>query len=385
MIRQGIGDSALEKVIRGHQTLEASLHARRAIEDSIMGSTARIERAMALERAMTKRLARAVLGDAGTAAQMAMNRYAASSTAALGALERAALDHSVRFTSAWLSQERLASGVLKRIQLEGSLAALRTAQITGVVGDLKRFSGATDGIARMLGEIESRTLSALKPSLALDRSWASVREMASLADITWMRYLTDPTRLAGLSPGLARAPALEIYSAARSSALLATADDATDFETVKEVELEIAQISDGFEARLGNFDIALLRMYKGGSERINHGGADWQRHALISFRELATHTLHKLAPDEKVRPWAKPVHLSEGKLTRKARLEFIFREDNNGDLVPFMKKDFAAALELFELLNKAHKKELAISQKQFRILRNRIEGLLNTLLEAAGY
>jgi len=390
MTRQRIADSAFENVIKGHQALEESLRTRRAIEDSIRGSTPHIEaeaaRLMVREHARMEQLARAVAGDAFTAARVAMTRYAVSSTAALSALERAALGNSLRFAPGWLVQEDSASKALaKRIQLEASLSAVRAAQITGAVGDLKRFADPTADVARMVTQIEARALGALKPSLAMDRAWESVRQMAITADLTWAKFVDEPARLAAFSPNLARAPALEIYSAARASTLLAPIQHGTDLEEIEVVEVEIVRIEDRFETRLENFDPALLAMYRGASERIDQGGTDWQRQALISFRELAMHTLHMLAPDENVLPWARPDHFSNEKLTRQARVEFIFRHDNNGDLAPFMKKDFAAALELFELLNKVHKKEPAISHKQFRILKNRIQGLINTFLEAAGH
>jgi hypothetical protein len=385
-----MADVALENAAKDYRALEESLRTRSAIEDSIRGSNAHLEdaaaRIIARDHVRMKQLHNALGLHISTAAQSAMDSYARSSADVIGTLERAALENSLRFASGWLVQEDLASKAFaKTIELERSISAVPPAQIGGGLAHLNRFADLTPNIAMMIGRIESQTLGALIPSLAMDRAWDSVRQMAIIADLTWTKFVNEPARLAALSPSLARAPALEIYAAARGATLLAPVQDPDLLEVIEEAELGIVRIEDAFEARLEDFDAALVRMYQGALQRIDQGGIDWQRQALISFRELLMHTLHKLAPDEEVRSWARPDHFSNDKLTRLARVEFIFRDDNNGDLVPFMKKDFSATVELLGLLNKVHKKDPGISRKQFRILKNRIQCVISTFLEAAGH
>lgn len=294
-----------------------------------------------------------------------------ASNALAGFASRVALP-DFAISPAWTSVESLHFGKLLRDTVDGSALSLQ----------LERVLNSTESVARMFEDMERREREFVRQSALASRTWNSLADMTMAAEKVWSGL--NPLSIAEVSPSLLRAPTLEIYSAARALNLVRPGK-ASVTVALPDLESEMEIVADGFEARLARFDPALAEMYQGAAERIQLGGPDWARHALTSFRELSTHTLHSLAPDAEVTPWAKPEHFSRGKLTRRARMEFIFRNVSGGDLSEFMSLDIAAAAELFQVLNKVHKKKHTITEEQFRILRNRIRGFIDMLLEASGH
>lgn len=301
--------------------------------------------------------------------------------AALLALEEGALKHSFEIREEWLA------GIRGLNEMTRNAASLLGPNISGALGassDLARLFASTQHTSRVMQEMEDRWKSFHTHDANAAAAWTDVANLSSAGEDLWAGLARDPARLGLISPSLAQAPGIEIYLAARASSLIIHEAPPFDPESEKELETEVTLIVDSFDARLDSFDPQLLVMYRGAVERIERAGTDWARQALISFRELVMHLLHTLAPDAEMDGWAQPHHYDKGKLTRLARLEFIFRGVDQGDFTDFMKKDYAAAIQLFDLLNKVHKKEPKLTEHQFRVLRNRVQGFVNTLLEAAG-
>jgi hypothetical protein len=305
--------------------------------------------------------------------------------AALLALEKGALMKSFEIRPEWLS------GILGLN--EGTRDAVRSAQgllghdITRALGtssDVARLFATTQDASRVVLDAERRWKDLIAPSVSAMTAWKDLTALSNAASDTWANFARVPERLALMTPRLAQAPGIEVYLATRASSLVIDGPEAFTDELGGDLESEVALIADSFDVRLGAFDPYLLSMYRGGVERIERAGADWARQALISFRELVMHLLHILAPDSDMAGWAQPHHYDKGKPTRHARLEFIFRDVDEGDFADFMKMDYKTAIKLFDLLNKIHKKELELTEPQFRVLRYRIQGFVNTLLEAAG-
>jgi hypothetical protein len=108
---------------------------------------------------------------------------------------------------------------------------------------------------------------------------------------------------------------------------------------------------------------------------------------MVSFRELSTHVLHKLAPDKAVVRLAAPGELDEkGRPTRRARMRYIFSEVAGGELADFFESDLEAGVQLFELLNAGtHRLASRATPQQFRYVKARVVGLLGAMLDVKGY
>jgi len=133
--------------------------------------------------------------------------------------------------------------------------------------------------------------------------------------------------------------------------------------------------SDELTGWLGDLDPAFLDMLQGAERTITSQNPDRCRHFASSHRELCTHLLHQLAPDNDVEEWTDdPNHFHEGRPTRRARLQFIGRNRNNRPFVRFFVSSFIAQMELLNA--DQHRRQQDYGERDLRILH---EGFLATL------
>lgn len=59
-------------------------------------------------------------------------------------------------------------------------------------------------------------------------------------------------------------------------------------------------VEEGLEAQLETLNPSLVTIWRGACERVRTKGDDWIRHAMVSLRELSTHVLHLLAPNDEI-------------------------------------------------------------------------------------
>jgi hypothetical protein len=212
-----------------------------------------------------------------------------------------------------------------------------------------------------------------------------VASLTTAAKTAWDSFSVRPEILSTTSLYMVRSPSIEVYTATQAAAVISL--PIKDFPPIdKHIEEIIDEAVDEFEPRLLKLEPALAEMYRGAVVTMERGGPDWQRQTMVSFRELTTHAMHKLAPDERVKLWAKPEHFDNGRLTRKARLEYIFESVGEGEFTNFFNADLKATIELFNLLNNGtHRLKSSATPEQLRYLRGRVVNLLSAMLEAKGH
>lgn len=130
----------------------------------------------------------------------------------------------------------------------------------------------------------------------------------------------------------------------------------------------------------------LLPLWQGAREALNSKNPDRVRHCSVSYREVLTHLLHLLAPDEQVLDWVdeEPDYLHDGRLTRKDRVRYLCRNRKQKDFGPFVVKDVDAVVEIFRLVNKGtHALETDFSARDLLELQIRADNLLLFLLRIA--
>ena len=124
-------------------------------------------------------------------------------------------------------------------------------------------------------------------------------------------------------------------------------------------------------------------MWKGAIEALHSNNADRIRHFVTSIRELYTHILQILAPDEQIKAWSNdPNHLFKGRPTRKARLYFICRNIATHPFSKFVDKDIDATLALMELFQiGTHVIDPKFSEKHLTTIKCKAETTIRFILE----
>jgi hypothetical protein len=184
-----------------------------------------------------------------------------------------------------------------------------------------------------------------------------------------------PSVLAGRS-------AADVLFASHLAAAVTTDDSV---EVAVELSSEVRDVAaDGGDVRepLARLDAGLVALLDGADEARRSSNPDRVRHATTSLRELITHVLHRLAPDDDVRAWSvDPSHFDKGHPTRAARLLYIQRAVNAAPLNDFIKADVGSTVKFIGLFQEGtHAVRSGITELQLRALQIRTEGLLRLLL-----
>jgi len=133
---------------------------------------------------------------------------------------------------------------------------------------------------------------------------------------------------------------------------------------------------------LHKLDPSLVAVWEGAGQALRSENPEMARHVGSSLRELFTHVLHGLSPNEQVKAWSTdPTHYHKGQPTRKARLLFACRLISSPQLDVFIEKDVAATLAFLDLFQTAtHSIPPTIRDRQIAALIVKLGGLLRYLL-----
>ena len=125
-------------------------------------------------------------------------------------------------------------------------------------------------------------------------------------------------------------------------------------------------------------------MYEGARDAVHGDNPDRGRHLLVSLRELLSHLLRKIAPDERVLTWIPKDSdnwLHKGRPTRKARLHYLCREIKYGPMDDFVVSDTKATIKFVEVFNRIHQPEVELSDKQLHALLHRTESFVTFIVQ----
>ena len=293
------------------------------------------------------------------------------------AVQPYAVTSAMKFPELTLGAAAYQVGIADSLRLTNSITAPYLGSSAAVFGLESSIAKLLAGQISGLATIQASAMTAYVTSLQTD-----VSALATAMQSAWGTMSIDVARLSFTRTPVLRTPAVELYSAAQAAAVVSLPGDELPDQD-DEIEEIIDDAVDVFESRLAALNQGLVSTYRGGNEALEGGGTDWQRHAMVSFRELTTHVLHLLAPDEKILPTAQTDDLHNGRPTRKARLNFIFAEVAGPEIAAFYEADVKAAITLFDLLNsETHRLEQRATSEQVHYLRGRVVGLLTSMLSA---
>ncbi|ARV57399.1 hypothetical protein BZZ01_01035 [Nostocales cyanobacterium HT-58-2] len=200
----------------------------------------------------------------------------------------------------------------------------------------------------------------------------------------------NPSSVISLPPIVSRYPAIEFFNAV--SIAKAVTVESEEFEPDFEFEEEKYQLEEDIqqetesilEKLLRDLNAELLIPLHGAWQSLESTNPDKVRHFATSLRELFTHVLHTLSPDEKIKAWSNSSkHYDDrGKPTRRARLLYICHSLNHEPFSDFIEKDIDAVLEFLKLFQRGtHEIIPKYTDFQLKMMLIRMESVLRFLLE----
>jgi tellurite resistance protein len=233
--------------------------------------------------------------------------------------------------------------------------------LEGVVGNSLRVNTSIQGILQ---------------NTFTDFAKSYAKLFASLSD--------NPASLISLSPSISRYSAVEFFNGVRVAEAVTVESNELDLEEeIHQLEKDIQQETENsIEELIGNLNVELRVLLHGARQSLESINPDKVRHFATSLRELFTHVLHALSPDEKIKQWSNsPEHYNNGKPTRRARLLYVCRALNNDPFSDFLEKDIAAVLEFLKLFQRGtHEIISSYTDFQLRVMLVRMESTLRFLL-----
>ncbi|HEY0323474.1 MAG TPA: hypothetical protein VGC66_21130 [Pyrinomonadaceae bacterium] len=195
-------------------------------------------------------------------------------------------------------------------------------------------------------------------------------------------FETTRADILALPPILSRLPTVEYYNGVNLVRATSIAEAEETEEDYVRDEIE-AETENALEKFLIDLHPPLAQMLSGARQALRSDNPDRVRHFSTSLRELFTHVLHRLAPEDEVRAWSNsPQHYDKGHPTRRARLLYISRGINQKPFDAFVQKDIDAALEFLNLFQRStHEVVVEYTPVQLRALEVRMDSTLRFLFE----
>lgn len=191
------------------------------------------------------------------------------------------------------------------------------------------------------------------------------------------------TSLYILPPTISYYPPVEFVNSVTLAAL-SIEGRTSDESEVYDWQQEIADENFGSVVELlEKYNPDWVPMLEGAKVAIQSATPDKARHSVTSLRELCTHILQHLSPDDEIRAWStSDEDFHEGRPTRKGRLRFITRHINHGPFTKFVTKDIDSLNEVFNLFQPGtHSVTTPFTDEQIHALIARVEGTIMFLLQ----
>lgn len=146
------------------------------------------------------------------------------------------------------------------------------------------------------------------------------------------------------------------------------------------VEIELNAELSGY---LSDMDPDMPKMLEGAKESLKLNNPDKIRHFSTSLRELFTHVIHHLSPNDKIKKWSEdPSYYFNKKPTRKARLLYICRGINHDSFTDFIESDIDSVLSFINLFQGGtHGIKSKLTDNQLNAMLLRMESTLTYLIK----
>ena len=154
--------------------------------------------------------------------------------------------------------------------------------------------------------------------------------------------------------------------------------DNQDIDNTKEVESIECILFETLQSKANNY----LNILEGAKQAALSKNPDKVRHTVTSLRELTTHILHNLSPDEEIKKWSSNEEdYFEGRPTRKCRVSYIFRNLKHSKVSCLIEYDIKFIDDFFRLINKGtHELMSNLNDDDLKYLINKFESTILLLL-----
>lgn len=271
------------------------------------------------------------------------------------------------------------------LSIDASLKHSVESAVLGIQSQIARFSEISILAEKSLLHINSDNLGSLisaspemkqvvqNSNLALSESYASLFSSLAEKKLSLLSYAPEASIL----------PPIEYYHNNRFWETISVPGKAGTFEASLDIELS-REANDDLEKHIDLIDPELRKLWRGAKEAQRSSNPDAIRHFSISLRELFTHVIHRLSPDENVRRWStSPEYYSQNHPTRKARLLYICRGINFAPFDDFVNKDIESVLACIESLQEGtHAASASFTPPQLDMLLIRTESAIRLLIRA---
>lgn len=223
-------------------------------------------------------------------------------------------------------------------------------------------------IARAIEQVARPVIDAFVPAALAYDKWRASEEVATLQQIS----PSIPAREQFLST--------DVVVALQERVIYP--EEALHARNIVIVEVE-DQLLLTLPPALGRIDTDLYRLWRGAWEAFGSSNPDRIRHSVTSLRELLTHVLHALAPDDDVRGWtSNPAHYHSGRPTRRARFLFVLSRIDGENLRRYLEKEAESCSALMEAFQPGtHEIVPAFSDIQLKVMLRKAHSIIGTLLE----
>lgn len=218
----------------------------------------------------------------------------------------------------------------------------------------------------------------------------SVRDTLGSSFVSLFENYTDllksfdelPSSYLDLGPLVAKQVPVEIYTGANLLELISGEEEITTEEELIKNEI-LFENEYSLNTYLPKLDPGLLKMWQGAIESFHSNNSDRTRHFTTSLRELFTHVIHILAPNDKIIGWTNnSIFYNNGQPTRRARLKYICRNIDTKPFDDFVEKDIQATIELITIFQGGtHSIDSKFNESQMIALKSKAESSLKFLLE----
>lgn len=223
----------------------------------------------------------------------------------------------------------------------------------------------------------------------------AVKEMVGTTFTDFSRSYNDlftafkepQTSLLTLPPSLSELPSIEFFTGVECLDVTTGETSEDEYEDERQIVREeiSARADETLRTQLVSLKPELLNLWEGAKQALTSDNPDRARHFITSFRELFTHVLHLLSPDDDLRGWStSPKDFVNNRPTRRARLSYISRGISHGAFTAFVEKDVAATLAICDLFQAGtHGISNNFSEAQLFALKNRAESAICFMLAIA--
>lgn len=293
-------------------------------------------------------------------------------------MEMQAIKEAANITELWKSQltnAHVADAVNSMNTFRYSAQCVKVSEIS-ILAERTLASIPLEHIGKLLNTSKEIQSDVRQKVLGFSNSYTQLFKTVEQTDF---RAFCNPAVLTYL-------PSIEFYANTKVIEAISIKESIVFDEEAGLIDEITHEAEDRITICLKKLNPALIRLWEGAKEALSSRNPDGPRHFITSLRELVTHVIHELAPDEDVRTWTtkEEYYDDKNRPTRRARLFYICRDIGSDSFSQFLNSDIEAFLACINLFQQGtHQIETPFTPSQLQAILLRTEFSIIFLIETA--